>query len=87
MTTTKDRNDVFALDFATSVKITRRTRFMMEYFYVPPRQIVSPYNNEKVQNCLSIGLDLETGGHVFQLHFTNSRGMIEKNFITETTGN
>ena len=38
------------------------------------------------KNSLAIGFDIETGGHVFQLHFTNSTGMTEKNFITETTG-
>jgi hypothetical protein len=35
---------------------------------------------------LSIGFDIETGGHVFQLHFTNSTGMTERAFITNTTG-
>jgi len=35
---------------------------------------------------LAIGFDIETGGHIFQLHFTNSTGMTEKTFITETTG-
>lgn len=85
--TVDDRNDVFALGFGSSVKITRRVKFMLEYFYVIPGQIVSYHNGEKVQNCLSVGLDIETGGHVFQLHFTNSRGMIEKHFVTETTGN
>lgn len=40
-----------------------------------------------ITNSLSIGFDLETGGHVFQLHFTNSTSMIEKGFIPETTGN
>ena len=34
---------------------------------------------------LSIGVDIETGGHVFQLHLSNSRGMNEKAFIAETT--
>ena len=38
------------------------------------------------KNSLSLGLDIETGGHVFQLHFTNSTSMIEKGFITESTG-
>jgi hypothetical protein len=38
-------------------------------------------------NSLSLGLDIETGGHVFQLHFTNSRLMNEKGFIAETPGN
>ena len=39
-----------------------------------------------MKNSVAIGFDIETGGHVFQLHFTNSRAMIEKGFITETTG-
>ena len=34
---------------------------------------------------LSIGIDIETGGHVFQLHFTNAVGMNEKAFLTQTT--
>ncbi|MEY2938195.1 MAG: hypothetical protein RL062_784, partial [Bacteroidota bacterium] len=38
-------------------------------------------------NSLSLGIDWETGGHVFQLHVTNSSSMNEKGFITETTGN
>ena len=37
------------------------------------------------KNPLSIGVDIETGGHVFQLHFTNATGMNEKAFITGTT--
>jgi hypothetical protein len=36
-------------------------------------------------NPLSIGFDIETGGHVFQLHFTNATGMNERAFMTETT--
>src|ERR1019366_5576973 len=59
----------------------------IEYFYISPHQIASDFNGEKVRNCLSVGVDIETGGHVFQLHFTNSRGMIEKSFVAETTGN
>lgn len=34
---------------------------------------------------LGIGLDIETGGHVFQLHFSNAIGMNERAFLTETT--
>jgi hypothetical protein len=43
--------------------------------------------SQQVYNPLSIGFDIETGGHVFQLIFTNSVAMIEKGFIGETTGN
>jgi hypothetical protein len=37
------------------------------------------------QNPLSLGVDIETGGHVFQLHVSNTRGLNERAFITETT--
>jgi hypothetical protein len=40
---------------------------------------------EAYYNSFAIGLDIETKGHVFQLNFGNSRGLIEKAFITETT--
>jgi hypothetical protein len=35
---------------------------------------------------LSIGVDIETGGHVFQLHMTNARGMFERSFLAEPAG-
>ena len=44
------------------------------------------YQSMKTFNPLSIGFDIETGGHVFQLLLTNSLAMIEKGFIGETTG-
>lgn len=74
-------NDVFAGGIGARYKITRRTSFNVEYVYVLPGQIEDIYTNS-----LSIGFDIETGGHVFQLHFTNSKPMNEKGFITETTG-
>ncbi len=43
--------------------------------------------SQKIYDPLSLGFDIETGGHVFQLFFTNSVAMIEKGFIGETTGN
>ena len=42
--------------------------------------------SENSINSNSIGFDIETGGHVFQLHVTNSQGMFERAFIGETTG-
>ena len=52
-----------------------------EYYYQLPG-----YKLVNSTNSLSIGFDIETGGHVFQLHFTNSQGMSERTFISETTG-
>ncbi len=82
----KDANDVFSLGIGARQKLTNSLSVNAEYYYIFPGQIESLLNGEKVENSLSLGLDLETGGHVFQVHFTNSRGMIEKLFATETTG-
>jgi hypothetical protein len=66
-----------------SIKITRRICLNAEYYYCFDR---GTYNNSEVYNPLSIGFDINTRGHVFQLIFTNSVAMIEKGFIGETTG-
>ncbi len=76
-----EENDVLALGAAARVKLGKRTSINGEYIYVLPNQLASGY-----RNSLSVGFDIETGGHVFQLHFTNSTSMIEKGFITETVG-
>ena len=38
-------------------------------------------------NPLSIGIDIETGRHVFQLHFSNAVGMNERAFLSDDNGN
>lgn len=78
-----DPNDIYAVGAGARLKLTKRTSLNGEYYYV-----VNPktYLSQQIYNPLSIGFDLETGGHVFQLFFTNSIGMIEKAFIGETTG-
>ncbi|MEI6410685.1 MAG: DUF5777 family beta-barrel protein [Bacteroidota bacterium] len=80
LTTSKtDKNDVYAIGVAGRVKLTKRVAFNAEYYYVPSGQLDASY-----ANSLSLGFDIETGGHVFQFHFTNSRDMTYKGFITET---
>ena len=81
--TNKASNDAFAIGSGGRVKLTKRVAINLEYYYVLPDQL-DPAVNYK--NSLSVGFDIETGGHVFQLHFTNSRGMVENGFITETRG-
>lgn len=79
--TNAESNDVYALAVASRIKLTKRVSVNLEYVYVLP-DLLAPINT----NSLSIGFDIETGGHVFQLHFTNSTSMIEKGFITENVG-
>lgn len=86
--TVKEPNDIFALGAGGRIKLTKRLSFNVEYYHVLPISLVEGENYKiaGTKNSLAIGFDIETGGHVFQLHFTNSTGMTEKNFITETTG-
>lgn len=79
--TNAEENDVFAIGAAARIKLGKRTSLNGEYIYVLPDQLAPGF-----KNSLSVGFDIETGGHVFQLHFTNSTSMIEKGFVAETVG-
>jgi hypothetical protein len=83
VSTEMDPNDIFAMGAGARLKLTKRISLNGEYYY-----IVNPKSNFSTQiyNPLSLGFDIETGGHVFQLFFTNSLGMTEKQFIGATTG-
>jgi len=76
-----DPNDIYSLGVGGRLKLSKRIAFTWDYFYV----FNSPSDNV-YHNPLSVGFDIETGGHVFQLHFSNATGMNEPTFITETTG-
>ncbi|MBM3412623.1 MAG: hypothetical protein FJY19_04495 [Bacteroidetes bacterium] len=76
-----DPNDIFAMGVGGRLKLSKRTALTWDYTHVLVGMPASGFYNP-----LSIGLDIETGGHVFQLHVTNSIGMNERAFITETTG-
>ncbi|NOR88550.1 MAG: hypothetical protein GQ527_13175 [Bacteroidales bacterium] len=75
-------NDVYAIGIGGRYKFIRRVAFTFEYFYAS-----NTAANDDLYNSLSIGFDVETGGHVFQLFVTNSKPMVEKGFIAETAGN
>ena len=75
-----DKNDITAIGFGGRYKFVRRVALTWEYFY--RLQTSTTYYNP-----IAVGVDIETGGHVFQLFLTNSRPMVEKGLIAETTGN
>lgn len=74
-----DHNNTFALGVGSRLKLTKRTAFMLDY------QPVLSGRQAGTKDMLALGFDIETGGHVFQLHFTNATGMNEKAFTTNTT--
>jgi len=78
-----DPNDLFAIGAGGRMKLSKRVSLNAEYYYVAnPKD----YMSQQIYNPLSVGVDIETGGHVFQILLTNSVAMIEKGFIGETTG-
>jgi hypothetical protein len=80
---TGDEKLLLAVGIGGRYKISKRVSINGEYFWTAREKntATAPYHDS-----MSFGVDIETGGHVFQLHFTNSLGMIEKQFIGETAG-
>jgi len=77
-----EENDVYALGIGARMKLSKRVALVADYHY-----IAKGLDKKVYKDPFSVGFDIETGGHVFQLLFTNATGMNEKSFITNTTSN
>lgn len=75
-------SELYAVGFGGRVKFTQRIAFVWDYAYV-----VNRFPPNLYYNPLSLGFDIETGGHVFQLHFSNAAGMNERAYIGDANGN
>lgn len=82
--TSLDPNDLYAVGAGARYKLTKRISLNAEYYWV--YRLNEKYLDVTYHNPLSVGLDIETGGHVFQIIVTNSQGMREGAFIGKTTG-
>jgi hypothetical protein len=78
---TIENNDTFALGIGGRIKVSKSIALTSEYYYR-----VNPHPNDPYNNTVGFGVDIETGGHVFQLVMTNTRGLTERAFLTETPG-
>jgi hypothetical protein len=78
-----DKNDGFVLGFVGRYKFNKRTAITAEYGY----RVAKNFASKIYYDTFAIGIDIETGGHVFQMHFTNSLGIVENQFFTKTTNN
>jgi len=74
-------NSQYAIGMGGRYKFAKRWSVNIDYAAHLNRSSTSPYKNP-----LSVGVDLDTGGHVFQMHFSSSQGMHEAGFLGNTTG-
>jgi len=77
-----DKNNKYAIGAAGRYKITRSFAITAEYAYRLSNNYASPLLN--YYNSFGIGLEVETGGHVFQVQLTNSYGIVETQYIPFT---
>jgi len=85
----RDQNDLFAVSAGGRAKITKRMALIADYT-VPFRNgddkdYLEQLSGVKYRNTLGAGLEIETGGHVFSLNFTNATAIEEMQFIPQTT--
>ncbi len=74
-------NSQFALGIGGRYKVSKRMSINADYGVHLNRN-----SNSNFRNPLSIGVDIETGGHVFQLNFSNAQAMFEEGFIVNAQG-
>ncbi len=77
----EDPQNIYALGFGSRIKLSKRVSFNSEYYWA-----FNKSTSIDAKNSLAFGVDIETGGHVFQLILSNAITMIEKSFIAENTG-
>ena len=79
--TNQDDHDLTSVGIAGRYKLSNRISVNADYF------IPLGDRSEDYQNSVAIGVDYETGGHVFQVMIANSQGPYEYTFIENARGN
>ncbi len=85
-----DENDIFSIGAGLRLKLTKRFSVIADYFHTfgSYRANAVDANGKKIYyDPLSIGVEIETGGHVFAMTFTNATGMLENSFLPQTKSN
>lgn len=77
-----DPNGFFSIGFGGRIKLTHRLSFIGDYFHNTGGFYTG---NPGVHNPLALGFELETGGHVFSMFFTNASALTENNYLIGTT--
>ena len=78
--TNDDDHDQASIGIAGRFKLSNRISINADYFFPIGDR------NDNYKNSLAIGIDYETGGHVFQVMLANSQGPYEYTFIENANG-
>lgn len=85
----RDQNDLFAIGAGGRLKLSKRMALVVDYFMPFRNKSDKAYLEQnsgvKFYNPLGAGLEIETGGHIFHLNFTNATAIEEMQFIPQTT--
>ena len=79
-----DENGLFSVGVGARFKLTKRLGLIADYVYTFS-EFRSNYKPQRYYSPLGIGVEIETGGHVFHVTMTNAAGIMENNYIPETT--
>jgi len=79
-----DQNTIPFMATGGRIMFNKHSSLVFDYYY-----IMSPYrmNNKAFHNPISVGYEVETGGHVFEINFSNAGYLNENNIIPYTTDN
>ena len=76
-----DENGIVSLGFATRIQLTKVFGIIAD-LTLPFSDLRTTENGYYAP--FGIGLEIETGGHVFQINFTNATGIMETDYIPYT---
>ncbi len=68
-----DKNGTISIGAAARIQLTKVFGLITD--------LTVPINNDHSEITLGLGLEIDTGGHIFQVNFTNARGIMETDYI------
>lgn len=78
----EDVNGMFSLGIGGRVKLSKRFALVADYFYNFSE--FQQNNPMGYYNPLGVGFEIETGGHVFHVNYTNGPAILESSLLTTT---
>jgi Membrane bound beta barrel domain (DUF5777) len=77
-----DQKDTYLIGTGGRYKLSKRLSLNIDY----AARLGSKIEGSPYHNPLSVGLDIDTGGHIFQMVFSNSQPMTDVTILTNSIG-